>query len=228
MERIVEAATQGQKFKVIVVIPEVPGFAGNIKNENGLKTIMAAQYRTMNRGGHSIYEEIRRAGYEPRDYIRFYHLRTYDRINSPASFIKEMEQNSGVTYHEAQIAQARLWIGDDGYWCQEKVQIQGPQSDFGQDLSETATTGKEAQKVVEEVDFPPSSDVAREIVKKFESGATREDLGVADSVGQHVLADRTDLKDEKWYGTEQEERDSYVSEVLYVHSKVSTSRFWHG
>lgn len=26
---------------------------------------MAAQYRTINRGGSSIYEEIRRAGYEP-------------------------------------------------------------------------------------------------------------------------------------------------------------------
>ncbi|QRW15556.1 phospholipase [Rhizoctonia solani] len=199
VERIIEAANSGKKFKVIVIIPEVPGFAGNIKNENGLKTIMAAQYRTINRGGHSIYEQIRRAGFEPRDYIRFYHLRTYDRINSPASFIKEMEQNSGVTYHEAQIAQARLWIGDDGYWHQEKVKIQGPQPDFGMELSETATTGKDAQKVVEEVDFPPSSQVATATVKKFESGATR---------------------DEKWYGTEQEERDSYVSEILYVHSKV--------
>jgi phospholipase D1/2 len=63
---------------------------------------MAAQYRTINRGGHSIYEEIRKAGYEPyvphqlkvfhqanllafsrMDYIRFYHLRAYDRINAP-------------------------------------------------------------------------------------------------------------------------------------------------
>ncbi|KAF8758613.1 Phospholipase d [Rhizoctonia solani] len=189
VERIIEAANSGKKFKVIVIIPEVPGFAGNIKNENGLKTIMAAQYRTINRGGHSIYEQIRRAGFEPRDYIRFYHLRTYDRINSPASFIKEMEQNSGVTYHEAQIAQARLWIGDDGYWHQEKVKIQGPQPDFGMELSETATTGKDAQK-------------------KFESGATRGDRGVADSVAQHTLRDKTNLKDEKWYGTEQEERDS--------------------
>ena len=48
-----------------MVIPEVPGFAGDIKTEGGLKTIMAAQYRTINRGGHSIYEEIKKAGYEP-------------------------------------------------------------------------------------------------------------------------------------------------------------------
>ena len=36
-----------------------------VKDETSVKTIMAAQYRTMNRGGHSIYEEVRKAGYEP-------------------------------------------------------------------------------------------------------------------------------------------------------------------
>lgn len=49
----------------IVTIPEVPGFAGNLKDEGSLKIIMAAQYRTINRGGRSIYEEIRKAGFEP-------------------------------------------------------------------------------------------------------------------------------------------------------------------
>ena len=61
---------------------------------------MAAQYRTINRGGSSIYEEIRKAGYDPfvfavsiltdfthvcgrMEYIRFYNLRAYDRINAP-------------------------------------------------------------------------------------------------------------------------------------------------
>ena len=47
------------------MIPELPGFSGDVKSESALKTIMAAQYRTINRGGHSIYEEIRKAGYEP-------------------------------------------------------------------------------------------------------------------------------------------------------------------
>jgi len=44
--------------QVIVVIPELPGFAGDVKSETSLKTIMAAQYRTINRGGKSIYEEL--------------------------------------------------------------------------------------------------------------------------------------------------------------------------
>jgi phospholipase D1/2 len=52
-------------LQVIVCIPEVPGFAGDIKAETSIKTIMAAQYRTMNRGGNSIYEEVRKAGFDP-------------------------------------------------------------------------------------------------------------------------------------------------------------------
>ena len=51
--------------QVVIVIPEVPGFAGHVHDETSIKTIMAAQYRTINRGGSSIYEEIRKAGYEP-------------------------------------------------------------------------------------------------------------------------------------------------------------------
>jgi len=223
VERIISAAKAGQKFKVIVVIPEVPGFAGNINSTGDIKTIMAAQYRTINRGGHSIYEEIRKAGFEPMDYIRFYHLRAYDRINAPINtFIKQMEETSNTTFHQAQIAQARLWIGDDGFWHQEKVQIKAPEPNAGLDQGGMGVTekGKEVQKTVEAVDMPATTDEAREIVKRFEAGAARGDEGVADTVGQHAFMDGTGLKDERWLGTEQEERDSYVSELLYIHSKL--------
>lgn len=59
------AHRDGTKFKVVVVIPEVPGFSGDIKEQGAIKTIMAAQYRSMNRGGHSIYEELRKQGCNP-------------------------------------------------------------------------------------------------------------------------------------------------------------------
>jgi len=35
-----------------------------------------------------------------------------------------------------------------------------------------------------------------------------------------VLKDSTDLRDEMWLGTAQEEKDCYVTELLYIHSKV--------
>ena len=53
------------RIQIIVVIPELPGFAGDVKSDKSLKNIIAAQYRTINRGGNSIYEVIRKAGYEP-------------------------------------------------------------------------------------------------------------------------------------------------------------------
>ncbi len=65
VNRIVQAAKSATKFKVVIVIPEVPGFAGNVKDESSLKYIMAGQYRTINRGGDSIYECLRREGIEP-------------------------------------------------------------------------------------------------------------------------------------------------------------------
>lgn len=60
------------------------------------------------------------------DYIRFYHLRCYDRINAPKSFIDQMARDSGVSFFQAQIAQARLFLGDDTTWKQDKIQISAP------------------------------------------------------------------------------------------------------
>lgn len=37
-------------------------------------------------------EQIAKEGFNPADYIRWYNLRSYDRINAPASMLKEMEQ----------------------------------------------------------------------------------------------------------------------------------------
>lgn len=219
VERIIKAARDDRKFKVIVVIPELPGFAGDIKNDSALKIIMAAQYRTINRGGHSIYEEIRKAGFEPMDYIRFYHLRAYDRINAPQkTLISQMEANSGVTFYEAQIALARQWEGPryTGNDAPKEVFIKVPQpAQEGMALSQI-------KMKLEKVPLPASYDDAVNIVRTFEKGSDdiRGDEDVSDTVSQHRLQDRTRLSDEIWYGSEAEERDAYVSELLYIHSKV--------
>ena len=112
-QRIISAAQEGRKFKIIIVIPAVPAFPGDIKSQSGLKAIMEAQYRIINRGGTSIFEVVRKAGFEPMDYISFWNLRSYDRINSPFNHLEEMEKKSGVTFHEAQVALAKVYIGSD-------------------------------------------------------------------------------------------------------------------
>ncbi|KAF9002203.1 phospholipase D [Cyathus striatus] len=218
VERIVRAATEGQKFQVIVTIPEVPGFAGDVKTEGSLKTIMAAQYRSINRGGNSIYEDIRKAGFEPLDFIRFYHLRSYDRINAPlTTFISKIEEKSGVKFHQAQVALAARWVDGDELTSQKEVTISIPQA-----TTETMVQSDKTPAKTETVPIPQSHEEADEVIRRFEDGAKaiRSDEDVADNVAQHMLDDRTTLAEEKWLGSPAEELDCYISELLYIHSKL--------
>lgn len=82
VERILRAARQNQKFRVTVFIPALPGFPGDIQGDAALsvRAIMNFQYKSINRGGKSIMERISKAGFNPADYIQFFHLRNYDRI----------------------------------------------------------------------------------------------------------------------------------------------------
>lgn len=104
VERIVRAAKAGEKFQVIVLIPSVPGFAGDLKDDAALGTraIMEFQYKSISRGGHSIMELVEKEGFDPTKFIRFYNLRNYDRIHADAS-MKQAEEKSGVDYEEARM-----------------------------------------------------------------------------------------------------------------------------
>ncbi|KAJ7600688.1 phospholipase D [Mycena floridula] len=222
VQRIIRAKEDDVKFKVIVVIPEVPGFPGNVKDESSLKIIMAAQYRTMNRGGSSIYEELRKAGIEPMDYIRFYHLRAYDRINAPRdTYIAQIEQNSGVTFNEAQIAYARVMIGRDT-GDQKEITVSDVKIRVNEPTTEALAPPSNDKVKTVTVPLPSSLEEAKEKVKRFEEAAKaiRGDEQVSDSVAQHLLQDSTTLADEKWLGNEAEEKEAYVSELLYIHTKL--------
>jgi len=222
VDRIIHAARFDQDFQVVVVIPEVPGFPGDIKSDKSIRTIMGAQYRTINRGGHSIYELVQKAGYDPMKYIRFYHLRTYDRINAPLGFIKEMERNSNVKFSEAQVALARQWVAGDVLTTQKEITLSFPREEVGLETNkEKEEKGKEKDKVLK-VPIPVDSEAARQVVVNFQNGArgVRSDDPVADNVSQHRFEDDTSLLQEKWLGTEEEELNAYVSELLYIHSKL--------
>ncbi|KAF8490138.1 phospholipase D/nuclease [Russula emetica] len=221
VERIIRAARSGTKFKVIVVIPELPAFAGDVKSESSLKTIMAAQYRTINRGGKSIFEELRKARLNPDDYIRFYHLRVYDRINAPMNtLIAQMEANSGVTFNQAQVALARQWVGDSANPdAPTEVAIKLPEP-----TTEGIVVSEKTEVKTEKYQMPRQYSDAVAVIEQFESGANaligRRHDAVADTVGQHALQDETQLADEQWLGSEEEELNSYVSELSYIHTKL--------
>lgn len=198
---------------------------------------MAAQYRSINRGGSSIYEKIRAAGFEPLDYIRFFHLRSYDRINAPmgmfrtlqhslytqisaGTYIKQAEEKSGVTFHAAQVALAREWIGPQTLEELKTVTVKVAEPVTDGLTAGSDKTDKPAK--TEAVPVPQTVEEAREIIDRFESAAKeiRGDEGVSDTVSQHLLADSTGLLQEQWFGTDEEERAAYVSELLYIHTKL--------
>lgn len=120
-----------------------------------------------------------------------------------------MEQNSGVKFHEAQVAQGRQWVGNDTLTTQKEITLA-----ISQPTTEgiVPTDGKTPPKT-ETVPFPATEEEARQIVEKFESGAEhlRGDENVSDSVAQHMLHDSTSLLDEAWLGTPEEELNAYVA-----------------
>ncbi|KAK9776773.1 hypothetical protein AB5N19_10651 [Seiridium cardinale] len=103
VDRILRAHNAREEFRVIVLMPAVPAFAGDLHSDGALGTraIMEFQYNSINRGGHSIIETIRQRGVEdPGRYIRFYNLRNYDRINNSET-LGRAEERSGVPYEQA-------------------------------------------------------------------------------------------------------------------------------
>jgi len=127
-----------------------------------------------------------------------------------------MELNSGVKFHEAQVALSRQWVAGDNLTTQKEVIIVIPQEES------LVPADKSKAQATEKVPIPVNDEAAREVVERFQAGAQnlRSDDPVADTVSQHMLADRTSLFDEGWLGTEEEELNAYVSELLYIHSKL--------
>ena len=159
-----------------------------------------------------------------------------------------MEQNSSVKFSEAQVAMARQWVAGDVLTTQREIILSMPKED--EELETNITEGKDKEKGKEKdktfkVLIPVDSEAARRVVTNFQNGArgVRSDDPVADNVSQHRFEDKTSLLQEKWLGTEEEELNawvfrlssccwllllivpaffliSYVSELLYIHSKV--------
>ncbi|KAF5866487.1 hypothetical protein ETB97_012042 [Aspergillus alliaceus] len=194
VERILRAARAGQKYKIIVVIPSVPCFAGDLADDSSLGTraIMEFQYNCINRGGSSIMELIAKEGYNPMDYIRFYNLRNYDRINLSGPLV-EAEQRSGVSYEDARKQHDVNVVGQGGY---------GPGAPSPRSAFDTTAPFQQYQQGARQV---PGS---------------KTGSGRWDSVSSCYMLNGEDIRNVPWDGPPEAEIDAFVTEELYVHSKV--------
>ncbi|KAI8945422.1 phospholipase [Xylaria longipes] len=179
VSRIVRAHSNGENFRVLVLMPAVPAFAGDLKSDGALGTraIMEYQYNSINRGGHSIIECLRQNGIDDwRRYIGFYNLRNYDRINI-SSTMREAEEQSGVRYDDARRQHDDLvGRGEDGGY--------------------------------------------RDQYDRYQSTASRVEDKTWDTVSSCYMDGGPDIRSVPWDGDEESEINAFVSEELYIHSKV--------
>ncbi|KAJ9699662.1 hypothetical protein PVL29_005502 [Vitis rotundifolia] len=81
--RIMRAYNDKKCFRVIIVIPLLPGFQGGLDDGGAasVRAIMHWQYRTICRGNNSILQNLYDViGHKTHDYISFYGLRAYGRL----------------------------------------------------------------------------------------------------------------------------------------------------
>ncbi|KAG1150556.1 hypothetical protein G6F37_000150 [Rhizopus arrhizus] len=216
VHRIVRAHEEREKFKVFVLMPLMPAFPADLSTKDAAtaRLVMHYQYLSICRGPNSIVERLKATGIDPDEYIRFYSLRNYDRINrskleallvKAAGYSDETEQQlDNVEGHEGEEAQIVHHAGDP---------------DFSRDT-------KGAFKVDEEVEYGrvPDEDDVRRYRERFDESIA------ADSIAKDAM-EGGDLEDEPWVNdtktsrprdeeAEREEAGDYVTEELYIHAKL--------
>lgn len=195
-ERIIRAARNGEHYQIIVAMPAIPAFAGDLKNDDALSTraIMEFQYNSINRGGYSIMETIAKEGIDPMQYIRFYNLRNYDRINS-SSIMKQAEQQSGVNYDEARQGYDQRYGAGIGAQAQQGGVYQDPSHQYDE--------YQRYQQATHDI-------------------SDRKGLGNGrwDTVAECYMLGGEDIRNVPWEDGTTNEMDAFVSEELYIHSKL--------
>jgi phospholipase D1/2 len=249
VDAVLTAAKEERKFKIIIVMPAIPGFAGDLRDNAaaGTRAIMDYQYKSICRGDESIFGKIKAAGVDPSQYVFIFNLRSYDRLNKTPE-LKEQEDKSGVKYQEVQRAQAEE-IMSDAVHASESLEGGGTAG-----VRETAKTGgvkglfqktrrtsidySEGGKIQPE---NPNEDATALAEKKrkfeehhhenFEDHVQSKDSIAEDAMlsdkkpSEEAYAGRTqdgkkDGDDEKAEDSRQQELENFVQEELYIHAKV--------
>ncbi|KAF2760612.1 phospholipase D/nuclease [Pseudovirgaria hyperparasitica] len=211
VDACVRAGKENRKFRVIIVIPAIPGFAGDLRDDAamGTRAIMDYQYKSINRGKNSIMEQIKAQGVDPTQHVYVFNLRSYDRLNfTPA--MKVQEEKSGVKYQDVQRAEAQEIMGTG---VSGAAGDSSSESEGGYDSDDANDAAKEAT-----------------IDKKRRFEAAREHAGISgeaegpeskDSIAKSALKGEKKVSELGWSEqSSQQEIDNYVQEELYIHAKL--------
>ncbi|TID26640.1 phospholipase D/nuclease [Venturia nashicola] len=205
VDAVVRAGQEGRKFRVIIVIPAIPGFAGDLRQDAaiGTRAIMDYQYKSICRGEHSIKERIKAQGVNPDEHIFVFNLRSYDRLNTTPA-MKAQEEKSGVKYQDVQRAEAEEIMG----------------SDIHRDAEEEEGKTDNAGNLKEE----EIMDKKRRFEAQREAAGLHEDGGPKhsdDSIAKNAMLGQKLVSEEPWDPEhEEQEKENFFQEELYIHGKL--------
>jgi len=236
----IRAGKEGRKFRVIIVIPAIPGFAGDLRDNAaaGTRAIMDYQYKSINRGEHSIFGRIRAAGVDPEQHVFVFNLRSYDRLNKTPA-LKKQEEESGVTYQEVQRAQAEEIMSSGVHGVEGEGGSSSSDGEGDDDETERREKKrmKQRKRMFEEKRQAKASDMGNSQVDPNAPGSTAmgadETQGSVDSIAKDAMLGEPKPSEERWPGREIDdptdveaeekrelEKQNFVQEELYIHGKV--------
>ncbi|PSS05276.1 phospholipase D p1 [Coniella lustricola] len=227
VEAVVRAGKEGRKFRVIIMIPAIPGFAGDLRlpAATGTRAIMDYQYRSILRGEHSIFEQVRKEGVDPTQHIFVFNLRSYDRINKTIAISKQEEQ-SGLKYQDVQRAEAEEIMGSGIYGSTDveggKDKHMGQKGLFGLFKSKGEKQAKELKQNLKDGrksdEEEEKTDVKRRFAAAMQEGQSESKS--AASVSAYAMAGTGKISDEVWEGEPDDEINNWIQEELYIHAKL--------
>ncbi len=201
----IRAGKENRKFRIIIVIPAIPGFAGDLRDDAaiGTRAIMDYQFKSINRGEHSIMGQIQKAGLDPHKFIFVFNLRNFDRLNKTPALIQQ-EKESGVSYQELQRAEAEeiMGTGIHGYKGEtEEKDARNP----------VQTSSDEQQRII---------DRKRQFEAARQKMDVKDPVTSADSIAEDAMARGGLVSEEHWEGDPEAEKENFVQEELYIHAKL--------
>ena len=202
VDACVKAGKEGRKFRVIIVIPAIPGFAGDLRDDAamGTRAIMDYQYKSINRGEHSIFGQIRAQGVDPTQHVFVFNLRSYDRLNKTPTLVKQ-EEKSGVSYQEVQRANAEEIMGGGA-----------PNSTDKNPAHKDASGDEERER---------NTDKKRQFeAQRGEAGGGGKESTKADSIARTAMLNGGKVSEQEWEGDLDDEKANFVQEELYIHGKL--------
>jgi len=166
--------------------------------------------RSMLRGDHSIAGRLKAQGIDANQYIFYFNLRSYDRLNTTAE-IRRQEEKSGVSYQELQRENAEELMGEAGATAGRG---------FDDSSSESSIEDGDGQLEREKLHDKKAKFEAQKEANVHEN--KRDIPESQDTIAKNAMEGQKNVSQETWDGEEEQERQNYVTEQLYIHAKVHT------